>query len=92
MKKIIKTVADYYGLTPQQIISKARTGPIANARHISIYLSRKLLDLSYIKIGEEFGGRDHSTIISSCTKVEKLSKNDSFYAQAVKEIEGLIKN
>lgn len=92
VKKIIKTVADYYGLTPQQIISKARTGPIANARHISIYLSRKLLDLSYIKIGEEFGGRDHSTIISSCTKVEKLSKNDSFYAQAVKEIEGLIKN
>lgn len=92
VKKIIKTVADYYGLTPQQIISKARTGPIANARHISIYLSRKLLDLSYIKIGEEFGGRDHSTIISSCTKVEKLNKNDSFYAQAVKEIEGLIKN
>ncbi|MCI5774138.1 MAG: chromosomal replication initiator protein DnaA [Erysipelotrichaceae bacterium] len=92
VKKIIKTVADYYGLTPQQIVSKSRTGPIANARHISIYLSRKLLDLSYIKIGEEFGGRDHSTIISSCTKVEKLNKNDTFYAQALKEIEGLIKN
>ena len=92
IKKIIKTVADYYNLTPQQIISKTRTGPIANARHISIYLSRKLLDLSYIKIGEEFGGRDHSTIISSCSKVEKLSKNDTYFAQAVKEIEALVKN
>ena len=92
VKKITKVVADYYGLTRQQIISKTRTGAIAKARHISIYLSRKLLDISYIKIGEEFGGRDHSTIISSCTKVENLIKNDKFYAQAVNEIEKLITN
>ena len=89
-KKIIKSVADYYGLTRQQITSKTRTKNVANARHISIYLCRKLLDLSYIKIGDEFGGRDHSTIISACTKVEKNIKNDAAYAEAVHEIESMI--
>lgn len=85
--KIIKGVADYYGLTKQQITSKTRTKNIANARHISIYLCRKLLDLSYIKIGDEFGGRDHSTIIAACTKVEKKIKEDRAYSDAVKDIE-----
>ncbi|MBQ1356128.1 MAG: chromosomal replication initiator protein DnaA [Solobacterium sp.] len=85
--KIIKGVADYYGLTKQQITGKTRTKNIANARHISIYLCRKLLDLPYIKIGEEFGGRDHATVISACRKVEKQIKSDSTYALAVREIE-----
>lgn len=86
-KKIIKAVADYYGLTHQQITSKTRTKNISNARHISIYLCRKLLNISYIKIGDEFGGRDHSTIISACSKVEKGIKKDETLAAAVKEIE-----
>ena len=86
-KKIIKTVADYYGLTRQQITSKTRTKNIANARHISIYLCRKLLDLPYIKIGDEFGGRDHSTIISACTKVETQIHKDKVFAAAVEDIE-----
>ncbi len=91
-KKIIKTVADYYGLTRQQITSKTRTKNIANARHISIYLCRKLLDLPYIKIGDEFGGRDHTTVISACTKVEKLIQTDTLFAAAVNEIESQIKS
>ena len=86
-KKIIRAVADYYGLTHQQITSKTRTKNIANARHISIYLCRNLLDLQYNKIGEEFGGRDHSTIISSCLKIEKEIKTNSSMATAIKEIE-----
>ena len=88
--KIIKTVADYYGLTKQQIVGKSRTRNIANARHIAIYLNRKLLDLPYVKIGEKFGGRDHSTVISSCTKVEKLIKQDPAFTRAVSDIEKLL--
>ena len=86
-RKIIKAVSDYYGLTRQQITSKTRTKNISNARHISIYLCRKLLDLPYIKIGEEFGGRDHSTVISACTKVEQQIKTNPSFANAIKEIE-----
>ncbi len=90
-KKIIKVVSEYYNLSKQQITSKTRTKNVAMARHISIYLCRKLLDLSYIKIGEEFGGRDHSTVISSCEKVENQIMSNSAYKHAVNEIENLIK-
>ncbi|MCF0113807.1 MAG: chromosomal replication initiator protein DnaA [Erysipelotrichaceae bacterium] len=85
--KIIKAVADYYGLTKQQLTSKTRTKKVATARHIAIYLSRKILDLPYIKIGEEFGGRDHSTIMSACEKVEKQLKESEALNLAIKEIE-----
>lgn len=86
-KKIINAVADYYGLTHQQITSKTRTKNISNARQISIYLCRKLLHLSYIKIGDAFGGRDHSTVINAYDKVSKALKKDESMNQAIQEIE-----
>lgn len=89
-KTIKRIVADYYGLTQSQIVSKARTKAIANARHIAIYLSRKHLDLPYSKIGEDFGNRDHSTIINSCDKIEKNLKSDQMLAKAIYEIENKI--
>ncbi|MEG0076515.1 chromosomal replication initiator protein DnaA [Anaerorhabdus sp.] len=92
VRKIIKCVSEYYGLTKQQLTSKTRTKNISTARQIAIYMCRKLLDLPYIKIGEEFGGRDHSTIMSSCEKVEKQSKSNGAYLQALNEIEKIIKS
>ena len=93
VSKIKKVVSDYYGLTKSQLVSKTRTKNIANARHIAIYLCRRHLDLPFAKIGEEFGKRDHSTIMASCDKVEKLLKKDMIYQQAVAEIEkNLLKN
>ena len=89
-KKIIKAVADYYGLTRQQITSKTRTKNISNARQISIYLCRKLLDIPYNKIGDEFGGRDHSTVMSACSKVEKQLESDVAFSNAVTEIERIL--
>ncbi|UPU38437.1 hypothetical protein MX850_06965 [Erysipelothrix sp. Poltava] len=86
-KTIKRIVADYYGLTQAQLVSKARTKAIANARHIAIYLCRKHLDLPYNKIGEDFGKRDHSTIISACDKIEKKLKTDQMLARAVYELE-----
>lgn len=90
VNKIKRVVADYYGLTKQQLVSKSRTKNISNARHIAIYLCRKHLDLSFAKIGDEFGKRDHSTIISSCEKIEVQLKKDSFMTVALKEIEKLL--
>ena len=86
-KDIINSVSDYYGLTKQQILGKSRTKNISNARHIAMYLARKNLDLSYLKIGEEFGGRDHATVISACEKIEKLIRDNDSYKKAVSEIE-----
>ncbi|MGN1399514.1 MAG: chromosomal replication initiator protein DnaA [Erysipelotrichaceae bacterium] len=86
VKNIIKAVADYYGLTEKQIKSKSRTKNIATARHISMYLSRKLLDLSYDKIGEEFGGKDHSTVLSAYEKIDKLVRENEVYKKIVEDI------
>ena len=85
-------VATYYGLTVKQIDSKNRTRIIVNARHISMYLIRKHLDISYSKIGEEIGGRDHSTVVSAYDKIQKLLKKESSYQVAVSEIEKKILN
>ena len=90
-KKIIRIVADYYGLTMQQIKSRSRTKNIANARHIAVYLCRKYLDLPYIKLGDEFGGRDHSTIMSAISKVEKQIKIDKLFSNAIMELEKSIR-
>ena len=92
LEKIKNVVADYYGLTRQQIISKSRTSNIANARHIAIYLCRKHLDLPFTKIGEGFGKRDHSTIMSSYDKVSKLLQTNESYQLAIKEIEKILIN
>ncbi len=85
--KIKRIVADYYGLTKSQLVSKTRTKYITTARHIAIYLCRRHLDMPFAKIGEEFGKRDHSTIMASCDKVEKLLKTDTLFQQAIGEIE-----
>lgn len=92
LEKIKNVVADYYGLTRQQIISKSRTSNIANARHIAIYLCRKHLDLPFSKIGEGFGKRDHSTVMSSYDKVSKLIEINDSYKLAIKEIEKILIN
>lgn len=89
---IKRIVADYYGLTKQQLISKSRTSNIANARQIAMYLCRLIIDLPFVKIGEEFGKRDHSTVMSACRKVEANMKKDTFYRQAVNELEKQIRS
>ncbi|MCR4854709.1 MAG: chromosomal replication initiator protein DnaA [Erysipelotrichaceae bacterium] len=86
-----KAVCDYYNLTKQQITSANRTKNISNARQIAMYLCRKLLDATYDDIGREFGGRDHSTVMSSIASVEKKIKTDPLYLKAINEIESRIK-
>ena len=89
--KIKKTVAEYYNLSLAQLVSKSRMSNIAMARHISMYLIRDLLNMSYIKIGEEFGGRDHSTVMTACDKVSRMLKKDPKYREAIVEIKDMLK-
>lgn len=87
---IKKVVCDYYSLTNKQIVSATRTKNIANPRHIAMYLCRKLIDAPYKEIGDEFGGRDHTTVMSACDRVEKLIKTDPLYLKVINEIESKI--
>ena len=87
VESIKDSVATYYGLTVRQIDSKNRTRIIVNARHISMYLIRKHLDISFAKIGDEIGGRDHSTVVSAYDKIQKILKKEVSYQIAINEIE-----
>ncbi len=89
--KIKMVVAEYYNISPNQLISKLRTSNLVVARHIAIYLCRNLLDISLQSIGQAFGGRDHSTVISACEKVENLLKTDNDYVLVVENLKKLIK-
>ena len=84
---IKETVASYYNLSVTQLTSKSRTNNIITARHIAMYLVRELVpDISYIQIGQEFGGRDHSTIMKACSKVKKKMKQDPNYKTAINDL------
>lgn len=76
---IQKTVAEYYHLNPEDLKAKKRTKDVALPRQLAMYLCRELTDSSLPKIGEEFGGRDHTTVIYACDKVrEQMNKDPSF--------------
>lgn len=84
--KILNTVASYYNLSVPQITGKLKTGQIALARHIAIYLIRQQLDLPLKKIGGLFSNRDHTTIMHSVSKVDELLKTNEQYKIAINEI------
>ena len=90
-QKIINCVADYYNLTPNQLTGKIRTGQIALARHIAMYLIRNTLDVSLVKIGQLFGGKDHTTVMSAISKVDKELKTNQALKEAVDELSKRIK-
>lgn len=87
---IIKTVANFYNLTPAQLISKSRTANITLARHIAMYLIRDILDASFVSIGETFGGRDHSTVMKACDKVQNNKNKDQNYQIAITELKKIL--
>ncbi len=89
---IQEVVANYYGITADDITSKKRTTAIAYPRQIAMYLSRKMLELSTPKIGELFGGRDHSTIIHGCDKIVKDLESNQKLQKEINEIENKIKD
>ncbi|OHW61300.1 chromosomal replication initiator protein DnaA [Andreesenia angusta] len=75
--RIKEVVGDDYKLKIEEFSSKKRTRSISFPRQIAMYLCRELTDLSLPKIGEEFGGRDHTTVIHAYEKISKDLENDS---------------
>jgi chromosomal replication initiator protein len=71
------TVAQYYSIKPEDFESKKRTRSISYPRQIAMFLTRELIDSSLLKIGEEFGGRDHTTVIHAVEKIQKDILEDS---------------
>jgi chromosomal replication initiator protein len=86
IEDIIKIVSASTGVKPSDIISKKRTKGISLSRQIAIYMARKYTSKTYKEIGEKFGGRDHSTVITSISNIEKLILDDDHIAKKVTEL------
>ena len=84
---ITKVVAEHYNIKQDELFNKKRTQNIAHPRQVAMYLCRELADLSYPKIGELFGGRDHTTVIHA---YEKISKNKNTNLALQKEIQEMV--
>lgn len=84
---ITKVVAEHYNIKQDELFNKKRTQNIAHPRQVAMYLCRELADLSYPKIGELFGGRDHTTVIHA---YEKISKNKNTNLALQKELQEMI--
>lgn len=79
-------VSSYYNLKIEDFKSSRRTRNVAFPRQIAMYLSRKLTDTSLPKIGEEFGGRDHTTVIHAYEKISQSLKKDENLQEVVEEL------
>jgi chromosomal replication initiator protein len=83
---IIKEVAIYFNLTPQDLKNKKRNQSVAWPRQVAMYISRQLTEYSTTEIGMEFGGRDHSTVMHGCQKVAEQMKGDPTVEPYVNEL------
>lgn len=83
---IQKAVADYYKITVDVLKGKKRSANIAYPRMVAMYLCRMLTDESFPRIGLEFGGRDHSTVIHAINKIEGDLKENSQLKEIINEI------
>ena len=79
-------VSSYFNLRVEDLKSQRRTRNVAYPRQIAMYLSRKLTDMSLPKIGEEFGGRDHTTVIHAYEKISGNLKTDDSLQHTINEL------
>jgi chromosomal replication initiator protein len=86
-QEILNRVADFYKVSSRDICSSSRIRKLSIARQVSMYLAQKHTGLSYAKIGSEIGGRDHSTVLHSCTVVSKKISTDIDFRHSIESIE-----
>lgn len=84
--KVQKVVADYFQISVDDLKSKKRSASIAFPRQIAMYLSRTILNESFERIGLEFGGKDHSTVMHSCDKIKSEINENNEIKNSIDEI------
>ncbi len=89
--RIQEAVSDRFGLSVIELCSQRRSQAVAYPRQVAMYLSRELTDASLPKIGKEFGGRDHTTVIHATTKITRLISEDRSVYNLVQDLTARIK-
>lgn len=91
ISKVQKSVCDYFNITREMLMSKSRKRQIVQARQISMFLSRNLIsNCSLSTIGQETGGKDHSTVLHACSTVSDLMSTDRVFKKYVTDIEAML--
>lgn len=90
--KIQKQVADFYNITQGDILGKKRVKQIVMPRQIAMYLSRELTDSSLPKIGNEFGGKDHTTVLHAIDKIEAELKKDTYLQNDITKLKAKLRS
>ena len=89
--EILERVCEHFSVTTTAVNSRSRKRDIVTARQVSMYLSQKYTKMPASRIGKLIGNRDHSTVIHSCTQVEKRLKNDKMFSAELGTIENAFK-
>jgi chromosomal replication initiator protein len=87
VEAVLKEVANYFNVKIADLKSASRLASVTKPRQIAMYLSRKLCKSSYPELGQKFGGKDHTTVLSACRRVETLLAEDVKVRSMVLEIE-----
>jgi chromosomal replication initiator protein len=90
VSRIVARVSDQFRVSAAELVSTRRNRSILLPRQVSMYLARRLTDLSLTEIGEEFGGRDHSTVLHACQKVGAALTQDRYLAGKVSQLQAAL--
>lgn len=91
MQDIMEAVSSFYSISIQEMIDTSRVREILVARQVAMYLAKKHVHMSYQNIGKAFSGRDHSTVLHACNKIEKMVNKDSDFLREVRAVEAELK-
>lgn len=89
-QNICEVVASYYDLRVSELADKSRQKQVTFARQVAMHFCRSMLSLSLPEIGRVFGGRDHSTVLSSVRKIEAVAKGDVSFLALLNKLEARI--
>jgi chromosomal replication initiator protein len=91
IQRIQEVVSDRFGISLQELVGQRRSRSVVYPRHVAMYLCRELTDSSLPRIGQHFGGRDHTTVINATSNITKLIREDRGVYNLVQELTARIK-
>jgi chromosomal replication initiator protein len=89
---VLEVVSEFFGISLSNLTGRSRARDVAFPRQVAMYLMRDLGDLSLPRIGEELGGRDHTTVMYACDKISELVETDDRTRKQIMQLRGKLQS